>query len=89
MLETALSIFLIGMISVFTVLGIVILCARGVIWITNKWTPSPSEEMATSRTIQQMDDIGIPSAHRKVIEKLILDITNGHGQVGHIERIVS
>ena len=90
MIETTITIFIVGMISVFTVLGIVIVCAHSVIYITNRWSPIVDELQRSSNSPSIIPGLdSIPPAHKAAIESAILQLTNGRGSVKQIERILS
>jgi len=78
-ISNALFLLLIGMITVFSILALIILCGRLLISIVNKWFPLAEEKAGHSSPInkQTMD----------VLQATINKITNSKGIIDKVEKL--
>ena len=86
-LSTALVLLIVGMLSVFTVLAILVMCARLLIKITNQWVTEEETSKSTARKrtkdLKKSNEQEVMVAILSTVEL----ITNGKGRVTHIEKM--
>lgn len=81
----ALQLLLVGMITVFLVLLIVIGLGKALIWAINKWAP---EEKVTKKAASAAKAISAIDAHTKaIIDAAISQITGGKGHASKITKM--
>ena len=83
MYTSALSLLAIGMITIFSILGLVVLSGQTLIRLVNRYTPDAPER---SRTPKPASSPEIPDAHVAAIVAAVSAHTQGRGQVTHIHK---
>lgn len=79
-------ILIVGMLTVFTILGLVVGSGRLLIWLVNRWEPQTvSRPSATSATIP--DTAPVHSTDVVVLTAAVEAITAGKGRIESIEKI--
>lgn len=81
----ALQLMVVGMATVFIILLIVIQLGKWLISLVNKF--APAEAPVTHRTAKQPQHSDIAPQTVAIIRSAVEQITNGKGQVKHIERL--
>ncbi|MDH5382549.1 MAG: OadG family protein [Cyclobacteriaceae bacterium] len=76
-LQTALLLLIIGMITVFSVLFLLVMGGRGLIAIVNKFFPDEQEK----------DSSGISPSKIAVLTAAVENITEGRGRISDIEKL--
>lgn len=74
--ETAVEIFGVGMVTIFLILGLVVISGQILIRLVNRYAPIKADS-STSSTV-------IPDAHIAAINAAVEVITNGKGKVASI-----
>lgn len=89
-LNTALIALLVGMITVFIVLSLVVLTGRVLIFLTNRYFPVEQKKSAftpvTKRQVQE-ETTAMPPAQLAAIIAVVEIATKGNGRVVKIEKI--
>lgn len=81
----ALQLLVVGMVTVFLVLLIVIYLGKSLIWAVNKWAP---EETVAKKTASVATAIGTIDANTKaIIDATISQITGGKGRANKITKL--
>ena len=78
-LSGALQLLLVGMITVFLVLLIVIFLGKALIWAVNKWAP---EEIVVKKAVAAID-----ATTKAIIDATISQITGGKGRATKITKL--
>jgi oxaloacetate decarboxylase gamma subunit len=85
LLQSAFSLLLIGMITVFAILGLVVLTGRLLIYLVNRFDPQTRDRfIGTPKTIFKPKTI--PRAQLAAITAAVEAITEGKGKISHIEK---
>lgn len=80
-INEALSIMVVGMITVFFILILIVVIGRLLIKITNKYIPSEQVHLQSSSPKQPSDSVF------KAVEAAIDKVTNGKGRITSIKKI--
>ena len=84
-LSGALQLLLVGMITVFLVLLIVIFLGKALIWAVNKWAP---EETVVKKAAPASKAVAaIDSTTKAIIDATISQITGGKGRATKITKL--
>jgi len=86
-IQTALSVFLIGMFTVFVVLGLVIYTGKAVIWLVNRNVNRQEAKQLAAHRYRQSISGPSKNAHLPAIIAAVEVITEGRGRVEKIEWI--
>ncbi|MEO1448805.1 MAG: OadG family protein [Bacteroidota bacterium] len=84
MYTTALSLLAVGMVTIFSILGLVVLSGQMLIRLVNRYTPDAPERTRMPSTISSPE---IPDPHIAAILAAVSAHTHGHGQVTHINKL--
>lgn len=82
-MDMALKLLIVGIISVFIVLTIVIWFGKALIALVNRFAP---EEQVKASKASASETGGVSERHRRIIEEAVRRITNGKGRVEKIEK---
>lgn len=85
-LQTALLLLIVGMITVFIILSLVVLTGRTLIWVVNKYF-SEEEEITYHSTIPYLEDDIIYKKKLAAIAAAVEIATGGQGKVVKVERV--
>lgn len=85
-LESALTILMVGMTTVFGILLLVVLSARSIIWVTNSLAEN-EVALIHGRTVRAPTRSSIPQDHQKIISKVVDQISGSRGTVIQIKQI--
>ena len=83
-LQTALLLLVVGMITVFIILSLVVLTGRILIWVVNKYF-SPEEKIAYEYTVPFVEDDLIYKKKLVAITAAVEIATGGQGKITKIE----
>lgn len=87
-LQTALTLLLIGMVSVFLILGLVVLAGRGLIYFVNRYLSKPAPELAPLGMPEGLyPKAGISKEKLVAITAAVEIVTQGQGRITHLERV--
>ncbi len=78
-IQLGLQLLLVGMLTVFFILGIVILLGKLLINVANRFAPEETQPVRRSRS-------RIPSKHIAILAAAVQEITNGQGQLSSIKK---
>ncbi|MBR0045683.1 MAG: OadG family protein [Bacteroidaceae bacterium] len=81
----ALQLLVVGMVTVFLVLLIVIYLGKLLIWAVNKWAPEETVAKKVAPAAKAIDTIDANT--KAVIDAAISQITGGKGRVAKIEKL--
>jgi len=79
-IQLGLQLLLVGMLSVFFILSIVILIGKGLIHIANKFAPKPQKEILPKR-------VSSNGRHIAAITAVVETVTQGRGRIKSINKI--
>ncbi|MEL6671239.1 MAG: OadG family protein [Bacteroidota bacterium] len=82
MFETAWSVFGIGMVTIFLILGLVVLSGNLLIWAVNRFAATPPE---TDRPATRPQQTGIDEETIAVLVSAVEWATRGQGRITHIQ----
>ncbi len=86
-LQQAVTILLVGMSTVFFILLLVVISARVIIALTNRFTVN-EEIRIQGRTVRAASPRShLPSHHQKVIHLSVQQLSGGLGVIEHIEKL--
>ncbi len=85
-LQTALLLLVVGMITVFIILSLVVLTGRILIWVVNNYF-SPEEKLAYDYKVPFVEDDVIYKKKLVAIAAAVEIATGGQGKISKIERI--
>lgn len=85
-LQTALLLLVVGMITVFIILSLVVLTGRTLIWVVNKYF-SPEEKLAYDYKIPFVEDDVIYKKKLAAIAAAVEIATGGQGKITKVERL--
>ena len=85
-LQTALLLLVVGMITVFVILSLVVLTGRTLIWVVNKYF-SPEEKIAYEYTVPFVEDDVIYKKKLAAIAAAVEIATGGKGKIVKIEKM--
>jgi len=80
----ALQLLVVGMITVFLILTIVIYLGKCLIFFVNKFV---SEEVVTTKSVAQTKSVAVDVTTKAVIDAAVSQLTDGKGVVVKIEKI--
>ena len=86
-INTALILLLVGMLSVFAVLAILVVSAKVLINLLNRWHNDETDVVKRVRRSEQSFTDSIEKKKMVAIMTAIDVISNGKGRVTHIEKI--
>lgn len=87
LLQSAFSLLLIGMITVFAILGLVVLTGRLLISLVNRFDPQTRDRfIGTPKTIFKPKPKAISRATLVAITAAVDAVTQGQGKITHIEK---
>ena len=78
-IQLGLQLLLVGMLSVFFILGIVIFIGKGLIHLANKFTPVPQKEILPKR-------VSSNGRHIAVVTAVVETVTQGRGRIKSINK---
>lgn len=84
-LQTALSLFLVGMLAVFTILGLVVLSGRALIWFVNRYLPDAAK-LPTALPEVVKKDPRIDPKKLAAITAAVEQISGGRAHIVKIEQ---
>ena len=84
-LSGALQLLLVGMITVFLVLLIVIFLGKALIWAVNKWAPEETVVKKAAPTAKAV--AAIDATTKAIIDATISQITGGKGRATKITKL--
>ena len=85
-LQTALLLLVVGMITVFIILSLVVLTGRTLIWVVNKYF-SPEEKIAYEYTVPFVEDDVLYKKKLAAIAAAVEIATGGKGKIVKIEKM--
>lgn len=85
-LQTALLLLIVGMITVFVILSLVVLTGRVLIWVVNNYF-SPEEKIAYDYKVPFVEDDVIYKKKLAAIAAAVEIATGGKGKAVKIERV--
>ena len=85
-LQTALLLLLVGMITVFVILSLVVFTGRTLIWVVNKYF-SEEEKIEYDYAVPYIEDDSIYKKKLAAITAAVEIATGGQGKIVKVERV--
>jgi len=79
-IQLGLQLLLVGMVSVFFILGIVIIIGKVLIFVANKFAPEPSQSIMPQR-------VSSNGKHIAAITAVVETVTQGRGSIASIKKM--
>ncbi len=86
-IQTALSLLVIGMLSVFVILSLVVLAGRVLIGIVNKYFSTPLDEKSAKAPTSVYRPSVIPREKLAVIAAAVEAVSHGHAHITKVEKL--